>query len=58
MKGTPVKRWKYVGAHDAVDLDGVGTVVRDKPFDTDLDLSGREDFKAVKSATKKDAQSS
>lgn len=47
MKGTPVKRWKYVGGHDAVDLDGVGTVTRGEPFDTDLDLSGRDDFEAV-----------
>jgi hypothetical protein len=51
------QQWKYVGGHDAVDLDGVGTVVRGEPFDTDLDLSDREDFEpvATKSTTKKES---
>ena len=52
-----MKQWKYVGAHDAVDLDGVGTVTRGEPFDADLDLSGREDFEPVtaKRNTKKES---
>lgn len=48
-------KWKYVGAHAAVDLVGVGTVEREAPFDTDIDLSGRDDFEAVKSTTKKES---
>jgi hypothetical protein len=30
-------------------------VTRGEPFDTDLDLSGRDDFEAVKSTTKKES---
>jgi len=56
MKGTPVKAWKYVGAHDAVDLVGVGTVRQGEPFDTDIDLSGRDDFAAVTKSSTKNAE--
>lgn len=41
------KSWKYVGPHDAVDIDGVGTVKRGVPFtpETPLeDLADRPDF--------------
>lgn len=42
-----MKRWKYVGVHDGVDLTGVGTVMRGESFDSDLDLSDRDDFQLV-----------
>lgn len=53
-----MKQWKYVGAHDAVDLNSVGTVTRGEPFTSDLDLSGRDDFEPVtaKSTTKKERE--
>lgn len=47
--------YRYVGPHDAVDLTGVGQVERGKAFKTDLDLSGRDDFEAVKPTTKKES---
>lgn len=53
LKEIPVK-FKYVGPHDAVDLPGVGTVRNGDPFETDLDLSGRDDFVTVKVAAKKE----
>jgi hypothetical protein len=51
-----VNSWKYVGVHDAVDLVGVGGVVRGVPFTTDLDLSGREDFEPVATPSKRNTK--
>jgi hypothetical protein len=53
-----MSQWKYVGA-DPVDIPALGLVgvVRGAVFDTDLDLSGREDFEPVtpKRNTKKES---
>lgn len=39
--------WKYVGAHDSVDIAGVGTVAAGVDFESDVDLAGRDDFELV-----------
>lgn len=50
-KEIPVPRFKYVGPHDAVDLDGVGTVRHGVAFTAPApvaaSLKGRDDFKSV-----------
>lgn len=51
-KEIPVARFKYVGPHDAIDIPGVGTFANGEAFDTDLNLSGRDDFAPVR--TKKE----
>lgn len=40
-------RFKYVGPHDAVDLDGVGAVVRGVPFEGPLGLGDHPDIEPV-----------
>lgn len=42
-----MRKWKYVGPHDAVDIAGVGTVNQGDEFEVDLDLDGRPDFELV-----------
>jgi hypothetical protein len=42
-----MRKWKYVGPHDAVDIAGVGTVNQGDEFEADLDLDGRPDFEVV-----------
>jgi hypothetical protein len=42
-----MRKWKYVGPHDAVDIAGVGTVNQGDEFEADLDLDGRPDFELV-----------
>lgn len=42
-----MRKWKYVGPHDAVDIAGVGTVNQGAEFEAELDLDGRPDFELV-----------
>lgn len=39
--------WKYVGPHDAVEVDGIGLIHNGVPFATDVDLEDHIDFEAL-----------
>lgn len=52
LKEIPVPKFKYVGPHDAVDIEGVGTVRQGVAFDAPTSLArslkDRDDFSPVK----------